>query len=394
MTMQYLKKLPMEDALKILSDKLDDALKNIERETLLGPDALLELDGLAALCRTYALYAAQKELDALDEAGPICGIAGALYTAAEAIEDYLDDSMDETCHEACEYMMELMEQEDARRTLAELEMALREDGKLQDDEALFIVIKDEDEEPELTDGRHLILLDDNDEELICLADIAEEALIAAGIMNDDQDMYIVAGPADEDEDDEDDPGITGWDEGDESWDGDDEEDTDGILQALDTMQAGLDSLAEEIHEAGLLEEGENLQLTILSPGEDLEIDEGQRLICYDDKVGDRVEALKDILVEAGLIKGDCEIALLAGPGGGCEDRDEDGPEIELLDMADLENGEAEAVKAMADMLVAAGMMGPDQDICIAKVGATPAEGGRPYASLYIGHDTTLMVTPG
>lgn len=395
MTMQYLKKLPMEDALKILSDKLDDALKNIERETLLGPDALLELDGLAALCRTYALYAAQKELDALDEAGPICGIAGALHTAAEAIEDYLDDSMDETYPDACEYMVELMEREDAKRTLVELEMALREDGKLQDNEALFIVIKDEDEEPELTEDRRLILLDENDDnELICLADIAEEALIAAGIMNDDQDMYIVAGPADEDEDDEDDPGITGWDEGDESWDGDDEEDTDGILQALDAVQAGLDSLAEEIHEAGLLEEGENLQLTILSPGEDLEIDEGQRLICYDEKVGDRVEALKDILVEAGLIKGDCEIALLAGPGCGCEDCDEDEPEIELLDMADLEDGEAEAVKAMADMLVAAGMMHPDQDICIAKVGVTPAEDGRPYASLYIGDDTTLMVTPG
>ena len=127
----------------------------------------------------------------------------------------------------------------------------------------------------------------------------------------------------------------GWDEGDEAWDGDDEEDDDGILQALDAVQAGLDSLAEEIHEAGLLEEGENLQLTILSPGEDLEIDEGQRLICYDEKVGDRVETLKDILVEAGLIKGDCEIALLAGPGCGCEDCDEDGPETELVDMADL-----------------------------------------------------------
>ena len=51
MTMQYLKKLPMEDALKILDDKLNDAMKNIERETQLGSDALLELDGLAALCR-------------------------------------------------------------------------------------------------------------------------------------------------------------------------------------------------------------------------------------------------------------------------------------------------------------------------------------------------------
>ena len=110
MTMQYLKKLPMEDALKILDDKLNDAMKNIERETQLGSDALLELDGLAALCRTYALYAAQKELDALDETGPICGSAGALYMAAEAIEDYLDDSMYEAYPEACEYMMELMEE--------------------------------------------------------------------------------------------------------------------------------------------------------------------------------------------------------------------------------------------------------------------------------------------
>lgn len=394
MTMQYLKKLPMEDALKILDDKLNDAMKNIEREAQLGPDALLELDGLAALCRTYALYAAQKELDALDETGPICGIAGALYAAAEAIEDYLDDSMDETYPEACEYMMELMQEQDAKRALAELELALRASGKLQDDEALFIDIKDEDEEPELAEDQHLILLDDDDEELICLVDIAADALIAAGLMDDDQDMYIAAGPADEGEDDEDGLGLMSWDEGDEAWDGDDEEDTDGIIQTLDAVQAGLDSLAEEVREAGLMEEGENLQLTILSPGEDLEIDEDQRLICYDDKVGDRVEALKDILVDAGMIEGDCEIALLAGPGGGCEDCDEDGPEIELLDMADLEDGEAEAVKAMADLLVAAGMMGPDQDICIAKVGVTPAEDGRPYASLYIGDDTTLMVTPG
>lgn len=394
MTMQYLKKLPMEDALKILDDKLNDAMKNIERETQLGSDALLELDGLAALCRTYALYAAQKELDALNETGPICGIAGALYMAAEAIEDYLDDSMDEAYPEACEYMMELMEQEDAKRTLVELEMALRESGKLQDDEALFIVIKDEDGEPELTDDRHLILLDDDDEELICLVDIAADALIAAGIMDDDQDMYIVAGPAGEGEDDENDPGLTDWDEGDEAWDGNDEDDNDGIIQALDAVQAGLDSLAEEVHEAGLLEEGENLQLTILSPGEDIEVDEGQRLICYDDKVGDRVEILKNILVDAGLIKGDCEIALLVGPGVGCEDCDEDAAEIELMDMADLEDKEAEAVKTMADMLVAAGMMDPDQDICIAKVSVPSTKDGRPYASLYIGDDTILTVTPG
>lgn len=330
MTMQYLKKLPMEDALKILDDKLNDAMKNIERETQLGSDALLELDGLAALCRTYALYAAQKELDALNETGPICGIAGALYMAAEAIEDYLDDSMDEAYPEACEYMMELMEQEDAKRTLVELEMALRESGKLQDDEALFIVIKDEDGEPELTDDRHLILLDDDDEKLICLVDIAADALIAAGIMDDDQDMYIVAGPAGEGEDDENGPGLTDWDEGDEAWDGNDEDDDDGIIQALDAVQAGLD----------------------------------------------------------------CEIALLVGPGVGCEDCDEDATEIELMDMADLEDKEAEAVKTMADMLVAAGMMDPDQDICIAKVSVPSTKDGRPYASLYIGDDTILTVTPG
>ena len=63
-------------------------------------------------------------------------------------------------------------------------------------------------------------------------------------------------------------------------------------------------------------------------------------------------------------------------------------------MADLEDGEAEAVKTMADMLVSAGMMNPDHDICIAKVSVPSSRDGRPYASLYIGDDTVLTVTPG
>ena len=94
----------------------------------------------------------------------------------------------------------------------------------------------------------------------------------------------------------------------------------------------------------------------------------------------------------GLVAPARNAVLLAGIGFDDKDHDEDGPGIELVDMADLKDEEAEAVKTMADLLVAAGMMHPDQDICIAKVGV-PAD-GRPYASLYIGDDTILTVTPG
>lgn len=391
MTMQYLKKLPMEDALKMLSEKLEDALKIMEHSGKPAPDALLELDGLAALCRIYALHAAQKEISEIDGAGPICDIAGSLYLAAEEIEEYLDDSMDDVYPDACEYMEDLVCQEEVKQALGMLEEALRENGCLEDDEGLHITIRDEGDDPALNSDQRMILLDDDDIELNFLVENAEMALSAAGILEDDQVMYIAAGPVDEDEDG---PGLMGWDEGDESWDGGDEEDDDGIIQTLNAMQVGLDSLAEEIHKAGLLEEGENLQLSILNPGEDIEISEGQRLICYDDKVGDRVEALKAILVDAGMIKDNCEIALLAGPRVEVEDYDEDDPEIELVDMADLEDGEAEAVKTMADMLVSAGMMNPDHDICIAKVSVPSSRDGRPYASLYIGDDTVLTVTPG
>ena len=393
MTMSYLKKLAAEDAIKILADKLSDASKTMERIAQLGPEALLELDWLAALCRTYALDAAQEEITALGDTGPICELAGGLYLGAEAIEEFLDGCMEDEYPEAGSYMAGVLAGWDAEQALCDLDCALREArlledapeevkeamdnlvaalqeaGLLEDGEDLHAYVVYDDEEPEIDAGERPIAYDEQVVEAVLAA---KAALVDAGLMEEGQGLILTAGEADEDDD----------------------EDADDIIQALKAVQAGLGSLGEALYEAGLLEEGENLQLTILSPGEDLEIDESQRLVCCDDKMEDHAEALKDILVDAGLVTSDCEVALLAGPGDGCEDCGEDGPEIELVDMADLEDEEAEAVKTMAGLLVAAGMMDPDQDICIAKVGVPPVEDGRPYASLYVGDDTALIVTPG
>lgn len=306
MTMSYLKKLSVEDALTMLAEKLNDALKPVERGDNLSLDAQLELDGLATLCRTYALDAAQGELTAAGEPGSICDTAAGLFILAESVKEHLDERMVDAYSDAIALMNNVMDDWAAEAALNELDDAVRAAGLLGDGEDLYcMAIGENDEIPELEDDQRVIPVSMDDETLVeCLED-AEDALVEAGQMDTDEILLLIAGPAQE--------------------------------------------------------AGENI--IHLLTWED------------DEEFGD-----------------DQEIVLLAGTGFDDEGEDEDGPGIELVDMADLEDGEAEAVKNMADLLVAAGMMHPDQDICIAKVGV-PAD-GRPYASLYIGDDTILTVTPG
>lgn len=396
MTMSYLKKLSVEDALTMLAEKLNDALKPVERGDNLSLDAQLELDGLATLCRTYALDAAQGELTAAGEAGSICDTAAGLFILAESVKENLDERMVDAYSDATALMNNVMDDWAAEAALNELDDAVRAAGLLGDGEDLYcMAIGENDEIPELEDDQRVIPVSMDDETLVeCLED-AEDALVEAGQMDTDEILLLIAGPAQKAgeniihlltwEDDEE----VGDDQ--EDWDKPDEAQDDGQVGMEDVQNAMYD-LTRAIREAGLLEEGEDLCISVVDAGTEPDIEEGQRLICYDAEIGEHVEILKEVLVEAGLVKEDQEIVLLAGTGFDNEGEDEDGPGIELVDMADLEDGEAEAVKNMADLLVAAGMMHPDQDICIAKVGV-PAD-GRPYASLYIGDDTILTVTPG
>ena len=396
MTMSYLKKLSVEDALTMLTEKLNDALKPVERGDNLSLDAQLELDGLAALCRTYALDAAQGELTAAGEPGSICDTAAGLFILAETVKEYLDECMVDTYPDAAALMDDVMDDWAVETALNELDDAVRAAGLLEDGEDLYcMAIGEDDEIPELEDDPRVIPVDMNDETLVeCLED-AEDALAEAGQMDIDEILLLVAGPAQEEG--ENTIHLLTWDDDEEF--GDDQEDWGDSDEAQDDGQVGMedvkdamDDLTRAIQEAGLLEKGEDLCVSVVDAGTEPDIGEGQRLICYDAEIGEHVEALKEVLVEAGLAKEDQEIVLLAGIGFDDKDHDEDGPGIELVDMADLKDEEAEAVKTMADLLVAAGMMHPDQDICIAKVGV-PAD-GRPYASLYIGDDTILTVTPG
>lgn len=77
MTMAYLKKLSVEDALSMLAEKLEKAIKPVVQGERLGADDLLELDGLVALCRMYAVDAAHGELAVAGKPGAVCEVAGA-----------------------------------------------------------------------------------------------------------------------------------------------------------------------------------------------------------------------------------------------------------------------------------------------------------------------------
>ena len=368
MTMSYLKKLSVEDALNTLSEELEKAVKPVVQGERLGADSLLELDGLAALCRMYAVDAAHGELAVAGKPGAVCEVAGALYLEAEAIEAYLEESTMEAYPDGTDYMFDLVTMADVQTALDDLQEALQKAGLLEDGEVLYCMIGEDGDEVELDEGLRPILIDDSDEELDELVSNVEGAMAVAGMLEDDESLVLAAGL--DDEEDEDDS------------EAEDE---------LDAPQEAMKNLVEAIVEAGLLEKGESLCVSVVDGDAEPEIGEGQRLICYDSKIEFYVDALKATMVGVELMKKDQELVLLAGTGFD-KDEGEEALDVEILSMAELDDDDAERAKIMSDLLFRAGGLGEDQGIQIIRM-AQASRSGKPFITMSVGNGTVLSVVP-
>lgn len=368
MTMSYLKKLSVEDALNTLAEELEKAIKPVVQGERLGADSLLELDGLAALCRMYAVDAAHGELAVAGKPGAVCEVAGALYLEAEAIEAYLEESMMDSYPDGTDYMFDLVTMADVQTALDDLQEALQKAGLLEDEDTLYCMAGTDGDEVELDDGMRMIHIDGSDEELCELVSKVESAMIAACLLEEGESLVFAGGPDNEDDENDSEP-----------------------KDELGAPQEAMKNLVEAILEAGLLEKGESLCVSVVDGDIEPEIGEGQRLICYDSKIKFYVDALKATMVGVELMKEDQELVLLAGTGFDV-DEDEENLDVEVLSMAELDDDDAERVKIMSDLLFQTGALGEDQGIQIIRM-AQASRSGKPFITMSVGNGTVLSVVP-
>ena len=267
-----------------------------------------------------------------------------------------------------DYMFDLVAMTDVQTALDDLQEALQKAGLLEDEDVLYCMAGTDGNEAELDEGMRMIHIDGSSEELCELVSKVKSAMVAACLLEEGESLVFAGGPDNE---------------GDEN--GSEPKDE------LGAPQEAMKNLVEAILETGLLENGESLCVSVVDGDAKPEIGEGQRLICYDSQIEFYVDALKASMVDAELMKKDQELVLLAGTGFD-EDEDEENLDVEILSMAELDDDDAERVKAMSDLLFQAGSLEEDQDIQIIRIDQA-SRSGKPFITMSMGNGTVLSVVP-
>lgn len=267
-----------------------------------------------------------------------------------------------------DYMFDLVAMTDVQTALDDLQEALQKAGLLEDEDVLYCMAGTDGNEAELDEGMRMIHIDGSNEELCELVSKVKSAMVAACLLEEGESLVFAGGPDNE---------------GDEN--GSEPKDE------LGAPQEAMKNLVEAILETGLLENGESLCVSVVDGDAEPEIGEGQRLICYDSQIEFYVDALKASMVDAELMKKDQELVLLAGTGFD-EDEDEENLDVEILSMAELDDDDAERVKAMSDLLFQAGSLEEDQDIQIIRIDQA-SRSGKPFITMSMGNGTVLSVVP-
>lgn len=267
-----------------------------------------------------------------------------------------------------DYMFDLVAMTDVQTALDDLQEALQKAGLLEDEDVLYCMAGTDGNEAELDEGMRMIHIDGSNEELCELVSKVKSAMVAACLLEEGESLVFAGGPDNEGDENDSEP-----------------------KDELGAPQEAMKNLVEAILETGLLENGESLCVSVVDGDAEPEIGEGQRLICYDSQIEFYVDALKASMVDAELMKKDQELVLLAGTGFD-EDEDEENLDVEILSMAELDDDDAERVKAMSDLLFQAGSLEEDQDIQIIRIDQA-SRSGKPFITMSMGNGTVLSVVP-
>lgn len=185
-------------------------------------------------------------------------------------------------------------------------------------------------------------------------------------------------------------------------------------ELTDSEQEALDALSRQVEQAGLLNEGEELYISVMDMTTDVDLPDGQRLLHYDDKVAACLDVVKKRLVNAGHMGDTMFLVLSAGPSeseancegcdgcngeacvgwnecDGCSGHCADDDAFEMVDLTDLEPPIAKVAKSLMDVLNEAGLLGDDKEASIGYMDTGSAEEDGPAIATFFGRDGKALM---